>query len=197
MLLFIRDQPCLAVLRCCENFVWKIEHQVSTVLSFSFFSCNHRRSQGGNGTIPPKFLAYFVILCFDRQCLERNAVARLNSKCLSPLKFWATTQLLVTTFTQTACISLASSHVPQYQTFHTALSYLMLNLPLTKSSQKRRNARHCRTPMKSNILILILRSKQYYRVVIVLTVYTRRLHLRSCQTKLWSYASGAVSQILS
>jgi len=40
-----------------------------------------------------------------------------------------------------------------------ALSYLMFSLPLTKSSQQCKTARHCRTPMKSNIVILILRSK--------------------------------------
>jgi len=37
----------------------------------------------------------------------------------------------------------------------------MFNPPLTKSLQQRKTARHC------NILILILRSKQYYRVVSV------------------------------
>ena len=44
----------------------------------------------------------------------------------------------------------------------------MLSLPLTNRSQQRKTARHCRTPMKSNIVILTLRSKQYYRVVTVL-----------------------------
>jgi len=39
-----------------------------------------------------------------------------------------------------------------------ALSYLMFNLPLIKTSQQRKTARHCRTPMKSSIIILILRS---------------------------------------
>jgi len=46
----------------------------------------------------------------------------------------------------------------------------MFNLPLTKSSHQRKTASHCRTPMKSDILIFILRSKQYYRVVTVLIV---------------------------
>jgi len=65
---------------------WKVEHQVSrpTVLSFSNFSCNHKRD------------------------------------------------------------------------------------PLTKSSQQRKIARHCKIPMKSSIIILGLPSKQYYRVVTVL-----------------------------
>jgi len=31
-------------------------------------------------------------------------------------------------------------------------TYLMFNLPLTKSSQQRKTARHCRTRMKSNIV---------------------------------------------
>jgi len=66
--------------------------------------------------------------------------------------------------------SLTPSHVPQYHTFDTALPYLMFNHPLTKNSQQRKTARHCRTPMKSNILYLILRNKQYYRVVTVLIV---------------------------
>jgi len=146
-------------------FVWKIEHQESTLLSFSFFSCNHRRSEGGNGTIPPKFLTYLVILCFDRQCPNKILLlASSHSIWPSQKNFGLATLLLVTTFIQTACISLAPSHVPQYQTFDTALPYFMFNLPLTKSSQQRKTARH------RNILILILRSKQYYRVVSVLIV---------------------------
>jgi len=56
---------------------WKIKHQVSTVLSFSFFSCNHRCNQGAKGAMPPKCLAYLVILFFDRQRPEQNTVARL------------------------------------------------------------------------------------------------------------------------
>jgi len=69
---------------------------------------------------------------------------------------------------QMACISLAPNHVPQYQTFLTALSYLMFNIPLTKSLQQSKTAQHCRILMKTTILILILRSKQYYRVVTIL-----------------------------
>jgi len=44
----------------------------------------------------------------------------------------------------------------------------MFSLPLTKSLQQRKTARHYRTPMKSRIVIFILRSKKYDRVVIVL-----------------------------
>jgi len=61
--------------------------------------------------------------------------------------------------------SLAPSHVPQYQTFHT--EGLMFNLLLTKSSQQRKAARHCRNPIKSSIIIFILRSKN----IIVLWLY--------------------------
>jgi len=50
-------------------------------------------------------------------------------------KFWAGYVTAVTIFIQTACISLAPRHVPQYQAFHTALSYLMFSIPLTKTLQ--------------------------------------------------------------
>jgi len=43
----------------------------------------HRRSQGRKGP-PPKFLAYLVNLCFERQCPKQNAVARLKSKFATP-----------------------------------------------------------------------------------------------------------------
>ena len=79
-------------------------------------------------------------------------------------------------------------HVLQYHAFQTALFYLMFHLPLAKSSQQRKTARHCWTPMKSSIVILILRNKQHYRVVTVLII-SRHLHFRSFQSKLWSYAS--------
>ena len=158
----------MAVLRYCELFVWKIEHQESTVLSFLFFSCNHRRSQGGNETIPPKFLTYLAILWFDRQCPNKIPLLALSHSIWPSQKnFGLATLLLVTTFIQTTCVALAPSHVPQYQTFDTALLYLMFSLPLAKSSQQCKTTRHC------HIIILILRSKQYYRVVTVLIVYTR------------------------
>jgi len=54
-----------------------------------------------------------------------------------PKNLGLATLLLATTFMQMAYISLAPSHVPQYQTFDTALPYLMFNLPLTKSLQQR------------------------------------------------------------
>ena len=143
ILLFGGVLQCLAVLRCCELFVWKIEHQESTVLSFSLFSCNHTRSQRDNGTIFAKFLTYLVILCFDRQCPNKIPLLALSHSIWPCQKnFGLATLLLVTTFIPTACISLAPSHmtigdVPQYQTFDTALPYLMFNLPLTKSCQDR------------------------------------------------------------
>jgi len=40
---------------------------------------------------------------------------------------------LVTAFMKATCISLSPSHVPQHQTFPTALSSFMFNLPLTKT----------------------------------------------------------------
>jgi len=162
----------MAILRCCKLLVWKIEHQESTVLSFSFLACNHRRSQGGNGTILPKFLTltYLAILCFDRQCPNKILVllALSHSRPIWPSQtnFGLATLLLVTSFIQTTCIAFMPSHVPQYQTFDTALLYLMFSLPLTKSSQQCKTTRHCNII----ILIILLRSKQYYHVVIVLIV---------------------------
>ena len=43
---------------------------------------------GGKGAMPPKFLIYLIVLCFERQCPKQNAVARLRSK-YSPTQFWA------------------------------------------------------------------------------------------------------------
>jgi len=36
----------------------------------------HSRSQGGQRPCPPKFLAYLVVLCFERRCPKPNTVAR-------------------------------------------------------------------------------------------------------------------------
>jgi len=46
----------------------------------------HRRSQGGQGTIAPKFLAYLVILCFEKRHPNKNTAARLKSNILAPHK---------------------------------------------------------------------------------------------------------------
>ena len=63
---------------------WKIEHHVSAVLSFSFFTCNHRRSMGSPMRhAPSKFLAYLVVLWFDRQRRKENIIARLKAKYLA------------------------------------------------------------------------------------------------------------------
>jgi len=35
---------------------------------------------GPKGAMPPKFLAYLVVLCFERRCLTLNIVVRLKSK---------------------------------------------------------------------------------------------------------------------
>jgi len=37
----------------------------------------------------PSFLEYLVSLCFKRQYLKQNAVARLKSNILTHPKFWA------------------------------------------------------------------------------------------------------------
>jgi len=39
--------------------------------------------------MPPKFLEYLVILCFERQYPIQNIVASLKSKIFAPKKTWA------------------------------------------------------------------------------------------------------------
>jgi len=43
--------------------------------------------------MPPKFLAYLVILCFERRYPKQNIVARLKSHILAPQMFWIPTIL--------------------------------------------------------------------------------------------------------
>jgi len=93
--------------------------------------------------------------------------AQSQSIC-NPQTFWAGYATACNHFyTDGLHLSRARHVLLQYHAFQTALFYLMFNLPMTKSSQQRKTARHCRTPMKSSIVILVLRSKQYYRVVTV------------------------------
>jgi len=42
----------------------------------------HRRSQGGfkGAKSAPRFVAYLVVLCFEKRCPQSNAVARFQSK---------------------------------------------------------------------------------------------------------------------
>ena len=82
-----------------------------------------------------------------------------------PKKIWLATLLLVTTvlsYRRPASFSRPVMFLSIKPFTQPALSYLMFNLPLTKTSQQRKTARHCRPPMKSSIVILILRSKKYY-----------------------------------
>jgi len=53
----------------------------------------HRRSQGGKGSMSPKFLAYPVIWCHERRCRKQNTVARLKTKYLPPQNFGLATLL--------------------------------------------------------------------------------------------------------
>jgi len=47
------------------------------------------------GSHAPKFLAYLVVLCFEKRCPKQNTVARLKSKYLSQKKFGLATLLAV------------------------------------------------------------------------------------------------------
>ena len=55
-------------------------------------TCEQRRSQGSQGAMPPKFLAYLVILCFERWCLKQNTVVRLKYKFCPPKKIFFCSQ---------------------------------------------------------------------------------------------------------
>ena len=120
----------------------------------SFFeTIDVARGQRGHGPFQISSTLCHFLLCFYKQCPERILlVAERQSICHTD----------VTTVMQTSCVTLAPSHVTQYQAFHTTFSYLF-NLPLTKSSQQRRTVRHCRTPMKSSIVILISQGLAIYR----------------------------------
>ena len=155
-MLFVGVLQCLAVLRCCELFV-SGRLNIKKVLFFLFHSFLVAIGVARGGVEPFSLnIQHILSFCTLTGNLQKNTVARFKSQHLAlPKNFGLATLLLVTTFVQT-CISRPPRHVSQYQTFDTALSYLMFNLPLTKSSQQRMAARHSRTPMKSNITINIL-----------------------------------------
>jgi len=46
------------------------------------------RSQGRKGAIPSQFLAYLVVLCFERRCPNPSTIALLKSKYWLLPKFW-------------------------------------------------------------------------------------------------------------
>jgi len=94
----------------------------------------------------------------------------LSKRIWPPAKIWLVYAAACNYFHTDGCIFLAPSHVPQYQDFHTASLYFPIwrwIFHWQKSSQQRKTARHCRTPMKSSIAILILRRKN----IIVLLTY--------------------------
>ena len=68
----------------------KCLHEVFSLLT-RYINCTYigvsRGGAGGHG--PSKFLDYLVILCFKRQYIKQNTVARLKSKILTHPKFWA------------------------------------------------------------------------------------------------------------
>ena len=45
-------------------------------------------ARGAQVAMPPKALAYIVILCFERRYPTQNSVIRLKSNLLTPPKFW-------------------------------------------------------------------------------------------------------------
>lgn len=45
-------------------------------------------ARGPKASFPKKFLAYLVIVCFERRCTKQNAVSRLNSMIYPKKNFW-------------------------------------------------------------------------------------------------------------
>jgi len=53
----------------------------------------HRRSQGGLGAIPPKFLKRTVIFCFERRYSKQNSVICLQSNIVATTNFFGPSQI--------------------------------------------------------------------------------------------------------
>jgi len=52
-----------------------------------------KRSQGGKGPWPPRFLTYLVVLCFERRCPKPNTLARSQNFGLATPLTWGNVQL--------------------------------------------------------------------------------------------------------
>jgi len=91
--------------------------------------------------MPPSNFQHILSCCAVTGSVT-DEILLLKVKVFGLKHFWAGYATLVTTFVQTACISLAPNHVPQYQAFHTALYLLMFNLPLRKSNANRQTLQH-------------------------------------------------------
>jgi len=76
--------------------------------------------------MPPKIYSISCHFVLWQAVSRRKFCCSLNVKVFGlPKKIWLAALLLVTTFIQTACIFLVPSHVPQYQTFRTAYTFLL------------------------------------------------------------------------
>ena len=67
----------------------------------------------------------------------------------------------------------------------------MFNLPLTKSSQQRKTARHCKTPMKINIVSI---GSYVLLFTISFMLFTIGLWHRAGLLKLWVVAPSGVAK---
>ena len=72
----------------CEDKIIQKDSNLAITTNFNYFV--HRCSQGA---MSPKFLAYFVILCFETRCPKQNTIVRLKlkhlaSKILGWLRYW-------------------------------------------------------------------------------------------------------------
>ena len=118
-----------------------------------------------------EFLANFVILCFDRQYPEQNTFARWKSEYWCLLRSMSGREIDKTGRRQSLQpVALPAQNIwrpiPQ---FYTALSHLIFNLPRQKARINAIPPDTSELKWKCvSIVIFILRSKKYHRVVAVL-----------------------------
>ena len=128
----------LALLRAfCQ---WKIEHQVSTFISF--VSCNHARWARGHAPQIYSICWHFVRW---QQCPEPNTAARFKSKYLPPNNLLGEDFTIPCNHLHTVSLHLSRAQ-PYSCVSNLSHSTVLLDvyIPLTKSSQQRKTARHCR-----------------------------------------------------
>ena len=84
-----QNKSTVPALKCRQSsvkrFLFETNKNTSTPLCLSTKRRRHRCAGWAKVAMTPKFLAFLVILCFERQCPKQNTVARLKSTDLFPL----------------------------------------------------------------------------------------------------------------
>ena len=136
---------CLALLRAFLSGRLNIKE----VLFFLFhsFLVTIGIARGAMEPFTPKFLAYLVILCFDRQCPEQNTVAHLSQSTWPQKNIWVGNATVCNHF-HTDGLHLSRA---QPCSSISKLSHGTFLLNVQSSTDKKlaqhKTARHCRIPM--------------------------------------------------